>query len=145
MQHHRMTSRRMLMTVATALAFTCASEAHLARADPSSASARDATKKPVTSHMKAKPASKPVTKKPAKHATTEAPETVKPPTNATTGHEVVEHESRIEFDERMVRGQTAAGAIFLFQRTPMDLKSIVEVPTSFREKTVELLVPQETP
>jgi len=41
----------------------------------------------------------------------------------------------------MVRGQSAAGAIFLFQRTPSDLKSIVEVPGTFRPKTVEMIQP----
>jgi hypothetical protein len=54
----------------------------------------------------------------------------------------VQRESRIEFDERMVRGQSAAGAIFLFQRAPSDFKSIVDVPDSFRAKTVELVQPR---
>ena len=54
-------------------------------------------------------------------------------------HEIVEHESRIEFDERMVRGQTAAGAIYLFQRAPTEFKSIVQVPDSFRARTTSML------
>jgi hypothetical protein len=57
--------------------------------------------------------------------------------------ESVRQESRIEFDERMLRGQSAAGVIYLFQRTPSDWKSIVEVPDSFRARTVDVVVPAE--
>jgi hypothetical protein len=57
--------------------------------------------------------------------------------------ESVKQESRIEFDERMLRGQSAAGVIYLFQRTPSDWKSIVEVPDSFRSRTVNVLAPAE--
>jgi hypothetical protein len=57
--------------------------------------------------------------------------------------ESVRQESRIEFDERMLKGQSAAGVIYLFQRTPSDWKSIVEVPDSFRARTVNLLAPAE--
>lgn len=57
--------------------------------------------------------------------------------------ESVRQESRIEFDERMLRGQSAAGVIYLFQRTPSDWKSIVEVPDNFRLRTVNLLAPVE--
>ena len=57
--------------------------------------------------------------------------------------ESVRQESRIEFDERMLRGQSAAGVIYLFQRSPSDWKSIVEVPESFRSRTVDVLTPAE--
>jgi len=57
--------------------------------------------------------------------------------------ESVRQESRIEFDERMLRGQSAAGVIYLFQRTPSDWKSIVEVPDSFRARTVNVVAPVE--
>jgi hypothetical protein len=57
--------------------------------------------------------------------------------------ESARQESRIEFDERMLRGQSAAGVIYLFQRTPSDWKSIVEVPDSFRARTVNVLAPAE--
>lgn len=57
--------------------------------------------------------------------------------------ESVRQESRIEFDERMLRGQSAAGVIYLFQRTPSDWKSIVEVPDSFRSRTVNVVAPAE--
>jgi len=57
--------------------------------------------------------------------------------------ESVRQESRIEFDERMLRGQSAAGVIYLFQRTPSDWKSIVEVPDSFRARTINVVAPAE--
>jgi len=57
--------------------------------------------------------------------------------------ESVRQESRIEFDERMLRGQSAAGVIYLFQRTPSDWKSIVEVPDTFRARTVNVVAPAE--
>lgn len=63
--------------------------------------------------------------------------------NRTPVRESVRQESRIEFDERMLRGQSAAGVIYLFQRTPSDWKSIVEVPDSFRGRTVNVLAPAE--
>jgi hypothetical protein len=61
----------------------------------------------------------------------------------TTSRESVQRESRIEFDERMLKGQSAAGVIYLFQRTPSDWKSIVEVPDSFRAHTTSVLAPAE--
>ena len=61
----------------------------------------------------------------------------------TSARESVRQESRIEFDERMLRGQSAAGVIYLFQRTPSDWKSTVEVPDSFRQRTVEVVTPTE--
>jgi len=57
--------------------------------------------------------------------------------------ESVRQESRIEFDERMLKGQSAAGVIYLFQRSPSDWKSIVEVPDSFRARTTSVLTPAE--
>jgi hypothetical protein len=57
--------------------------------------------------------------------------------------ESARQESRIEFDERMLRGQSAAGVIYLFQRTPSDWKSIVDVPDSFRARTVDVLTSAE--
>jgi hypothetical protein len=63
---------------------------------------------------------------------------------ASSGHDVVERESQIEFDERMVKGQTAAGAIYLFQRSPSEFKSIVKVPDTFRPRTTGLLSSRRT-
>jgi hypothetical protein len=137
-----MMSRRTLVTVAVVLGLTCASWTPVAQADPPPAGATAPKKRPAATAAKRKSAPK----KPPKQAPPAAPDstaTAKPRAGAGSGHEVVEHESRIEFDERMVRGQTAAGAIFLFQRTPSELKSIVEIPTSFRERTVEVLQPRQ--
>jgi hypothetical protein len=53
----------------------------------------------------------------------------------------VQRESHIEFDERMVQGQSATGAIYLFQRGEMDTSSLVKVPDSFRERTLQSLYP----
>ena len=68
---------------------------------------------------------------------------VKPQTGDTRAatRETVRQESRIEFDERMLRGQSASGVIYLFQRSPSEFKSIVQVPDSFRARTVEMLAP----
>jgi hypothetical protein len=136
---------RVLLVQAFALGLSL-STAPTAFADPPASSS------PATAGGKKKPASRPAPNhsKPAKPASAskEAPAPSRAPEaapSATKAHEVVEHESRIEFDERMVHGQSAAGAIFLFQRTPSELKSIVEVPDSFRPKTVELLQSRGTP
>jgi hypothetical protein len=75
-------------------------------------------------------------------------ETAKPEVSTgggPTAHEVVTRESHIEFDERMVKGQTAAGAIYLFQRAPTEFKSIVHVPDSFRDRTTRLLALRRSP
>ena len=68
---------------------------------------------------------------------------VRPQSGDTRGatRETVRQESRIEFDERMLRGQSASGVIYLFQRSPSEFKSIVQVPDSFRPRTVEILSP----
>lgn len=129
-----MTSRRALsiLGVAVVLAAT-SSTATVAWADP--------PKKPKPAAAKPKPGPKP--KDAAKPAATTAEAAPKPAASGpTAAHEVVEHESRIEFDERMVHGQSAAGAIFLFQRTPSEFKSIVQVPETFRPKTIEMLQPR---
>jgi cytoskeletal protein RodZ len=118
-----------------------------------------ATAKPTAKRPAAKPAAKPAPKPAAKrpsaasHASKPAAEAGKPAgteaghtATSSASHQVAPRESRIEFDERMVRGQSAAGAIYLFQRSPSDFKSIVEVPGSFRPRTVAVLTPsKDTP
>ena len=54
---------------------------------------------------------------------------------------MVQRESHIEFDERLVQGQTAAGAIYLFQRGESEFRSMVRLPDSFRERTVRPVLP----
>jgi hypothetical protein len=85
--------------------------------------------------MGAASASKPGTAKPVVE--------VRPQSGDTRGatRETVRQESRIEFDERMLRGQSASGAIYLFQRSPSEFKSIVQVPDTFRPRTVQILSP----
>ena len=145
-----MTNRRILPTVAVAAGLAYAFISPIVRADPDApAATAPAPKKKPAAPAKPKQAPKPApapkepTKKasPEPTASTESPKPRPGVGGAGAAHEIVEHESRIEFDERMVRGQSAAGAIFLFQRTPSDLKSIVEVPTTFRPKTVEMIQP----
>ncbi len=96
-------------------------------------------KKPKT--QPAAPAPPAPKKKAEKKAAT--PEAAAPAAAASgpaAPHDVVARESHIEFDERMVKGQTAAGAIYLFQRAPTEFKSIVTVPESFRSRTTALLL-----
>jgi hypothetical protein len=62
-------------------------------------------------------------------------------TGKSSAREVVQRESRIEFDERLVQGQTASGAVYLFQRGEAEFHSMVNVPTAFRDRTVRQLYP----
>ncbi len=55
-----------------------------------------------------------------------------------------QRESRIEFDERLVQGQTAAGAIYLFQRGEGELRTMVRVPESFKDRTIRQVYPETT-
>ena len=63
------------------------------------------------------------------------------PASAGSARETVQRESRIEFDERLVQGQTAAGAIYLFQRGESEFRSMIKLPESFRDRTVRQLLP----
>jgi hypothetical protein len=112
----------------------------LARADPPKQVSKKESKAVGALSQKAKPLAN--SKDSAKNDAGAPAPTPPHAIPAASGHEVVERESRIEFDERMVRGQSAAGSIFLFQRAPSEFKSIVEVPDSFRAKTVELVQPR---
>jgi hypothetical protein len=66
------------------------------------------------------------------------PEAAKPAAAkpAAKAGDAAHRESRIEFDERMVQGQTAAGAIYLFQRADAAFSSMIAPPVSFRERTI---------
>jgi hypothetical protein len=79
---------------------------------------------------------------------TRAPAPAAPPrvaTRAETARDVVREESKIEFDDRMVQGQTASGAIYLFQRGESEFNSMVHAPATFRERTLQKVYarPQE--
>jgi len=51
--------------------------------------------------------------------------------------EVIKRESNIEFDERVVQGQRAQGAVYLFQRADTEFTSLVKTPSTFRSRTVD--------
>lgn len=49
---------------------------------------------------------------------------------------------RVEFDGRLIEGQTAAsGAIYLFERLPSELRSMVAERRSYRQEILETLYP----
>jgi hypothetical protein len=102
-------------------------------------------RKPGRAKPAAHPSPAPITGtvEPTPSKTTPAPAEARANEPRATTRESVRQESRIEFDERMLRGQSAAGVIYLFQRTPSDWKSTVEVPDSFRQRTVDVVTPSE--
>ena len=61
--------------------------------------------------------------------------------NHDAARATVQRESHIEFDDRLVQGQTAAGAIYLFQRGESEFRSMIKLPESFRDRTVRQLLP----
>lgn len=134
----------LIYSIAVASAFVYAPFAPLAHADPPKQAVEKKSKPTVAAPPKPKPIS--VAKEPSKYDAGPPASAIAHSSPPASGRDVVERESRIEFDERMVRGQSAAGSIFLFQRAPSELKSIVEVPDSFRAATVELVQSRpETP
>ncbi|MEO0604902.1 MAG: hypothetical protein AAF211_25950 [Myxococcota bacterium] len=46
----------------------------------------------------------------------------------------------LSFDERVVRGQVAAGSVYLFQRKPRALPGLVPVRRSYRSAIIEPLL-----
>lgn len=64
------------------------------------------------------------------------PEKQAPAASGDVPKEVIKRESKIEFDERVVQGQRAQGAVYLFQRAESKFGSLVKTPGSFRERTV---------
>lgn len=59
------------------------------------------------------------------------------PAPVDNSRETVKRESKIEFDERVVQGQRAQGAVYLFQRAETPFSSLVKTPESFRSRTVD--------
>jgi hypothetical protein len=50
----------------------------------------------------------------------------------------LQRSSRMEFDERLIRGQGAAsGAVYLFDRAPRELPGLVPLRRSYRDEIVE--------
>jgi hypothetical protein len=59
-----------------------------------------------------------------------------PPAEEVEG--TLQRSNRMEFDERLIRGQTAAsGAVYLFDRAPRELPGLVPLRRSYREEIVE--------
>jgi hypothetical protein len=137
------------VTLSTAIACVCiVLPASAQQKKPKRAGAATAAPSTAAAAPSAKPKPNP---KPGHtgHETKPKPgtEEAKPPESEAshapaTAHQVVERESHIEFDERMVRGQSAAGAIYLFNRSPNEFKSIVKVPEGFRPRTIALVAPR---
>ena len=45
--------------------------------------------------------------------------------------------SRVNFDERLIKGQTTkAGSVYIYDRKTVDMKSLVKIQRSFREKII---------
>lgn len=60
-----------------------------------------------------------------------------------TGGEIKRGE-RIEFDERLIQGQTAkAGALYIFDRKPNVLRSMVNERESYRDEIVQQIFPDQ--
>ena len=49
---------------------------------------------------------------------------------------------KLTFDERVVRGEVAAGSVYLFQREPRALPGLVPVRRSYRAEIIEPLIPE---
>lgn len=47
---------------------------------------------------------------------------------------------RLSFDDRLVKGQVAAGSVYLFQRNPRALPALVPVRRSYRAEIVDPLL-----
>jgi hypothetical protein len=53
---------------------------------------------------------------------------------------------RVEFDGRLIQGQTAkAGAVYLFARVSTNLRSMVKERSSFKDKIVRTVFPDDSP
>ncbi len=64
------------------------------------------------------------------------------PTAGPTGPEALQRSGRIEFDGRLVQGQTAkSGAIYLFARQRTNLKSMVRERKDFRKEILRTVDP----
>lgn len=67
-----------------------------------------------------------------------------PPAEEGDG-QAIRRGERVEFDARLIQGQTAkAGAVYLFERVSSDLSSMVQERKSYRREIVEEVFPQES-
>lgn len=85
---------------------------------------------------KAQPApAKPIEKKAPAAKTDAAGKPADAPKPEAT-RELVQRESKIEFDDRLVQGQRAQGAVYLFQRGELKFSTLVKKPTTFKDRTL---------
>jgi hypothetical protein len=83
---------------------------------------------------------------PAKVQKKPAPEEATPPSpkKGQDDTRALRRGERIEFDARLIQGQTAkAGAVYLFERASTNLRSMVKDRTSFRDKIIRMVFPKE--
>lgn len=52
----------------------------------------------------------------------------------------LQRSDRMEFDARLIRGERASGAVFLFQRTPRELPSMVKRRRTYLEESVRTVL-----
>lgn len=52
---------------------------------------------------------------------------------------------RMSFDDRVVKGQVAAGSVYLFQRNPRALPALVAVRRSYRAEILAPLIAERPP
>lgn len=84
---------------------------------------------------KAKPKKEPVQKEEDDEESEDEEEVGQGEETTTT---TLQRGNRMEFDARLIRGETAgAGAVFLFQRAPRALPSMVKTRTSYLSETVQ--------
>jgi len=102
-----------------------------------------AKSKPKPAPKKPAPAAAPAPAPVDTPAPVARPAAAAPAPRPANAREVVKQESKIEFDERIVQGQRASGAIYLFQRGESEFRSLVQVPTSFTYRTVEIVLPED--
>ena len=89
-------------------------------------------KRPAAASRKATPAPKPQTQAPT------------PPAEEGDG-QALRRGERVEFDARLIQGQTAkAGAVYLFERVSSDLSSMGQERKSYRREIVAEVFPQES-
>ncbi len=89
----------------------------------------EARKRKPRKKAKKKPAPKPEEAKPAPQRAPEAKDA------AATGPSL-QRSTRIEFDARLVRGEKASGAVYLFQRAPRRFPPLVDLRRSYLERVV---------
>ncbi|MEM6931551.1 MAG: hypothetical protein AAF602_31765 [Myxococcota bacterium] len=73
-----------------------------------------------------------------------AQETPAPEPAPTAAEPAPSQSDTLSFDERVVKGQVAAGSVYLFQRKPRVLPGLVPVRRSYRTAIIEPLLGERT-